>query len=157
MLVHNSEYIFRYIGENEFQFIRENGFIYSYNLLGTHWTTLLTGNADKATDYLALESRPKHRVGGFPLSDASILRLVVRRGKVVPLETQNTPPLFSKRIEDNGAPKTRHPPSWDVSVVSFMAGTTPPSGIDAARAKRDAASTPKTVLTQKKKPQVHPT
>lgn len=80
----DSPFLFRYVSENEFEFVRRNGFVFSLNPVGTYYTTLLTNDPADAQRYLALSYKPRFRVGGFPLSDPLVQLQVVFVGYVAP-------------------------------------------------------------------------
>ncbi|BFH72220.1 hypothetical protein SJAV_01640 [Sulfurisphaera javensis] len=58
----DSNYLYRYIGDDELEFIRRNGVIYSKNPMGTYFTTLFTNDSQKAMMYLSLSSPPRYRI-----------------------------------------------------------------------------------------------
>jgi len=76
-------YIFRYISDNELNFIKRHHAIYSYNPLGTYWTTLLTDDPNYAQRMLFLKSPPKYRVGGILLRDVDP-NYIIYKGIVAP-------------------------------------------------------------------------
>ena len=63
-------YLYRYIrSDNELNFVKKNGIIYSFNPIGTYWTTLLTSDPKYAQQRLSLPEPPLYRIGGFMLKD----------------------------------------------------------------------------------------
>lgn len=75
--------MFRYIGRDEYAIVKGNHLIWSVNVQGTYWTTLLTDDGHAAKRFLSLRQLPSYRVGGFPLKDVDI-RAVRGRGIVSP-------------------------------------------------------------------------
>lgn len=61
-------FLYRYVSEDEFQFIKDNGIIYSTNRVGTYFTSMFTNDANDAIKYLSLSNAPSYRVGGFPIN-----------------------------------------------------------------------------------------
>lgn len=81
-------YIYRYIvSENEANFIRRTGIVFSTNPYGTYWTTLYTDDKSEARRLLALKADPKYRVGGIPLSHVD-RGLIKYQGRVKPNNQQ---------------------------------------------------------------------
>ncbi|BAB66025.1 hypothetical protein [Sulfurisphaera tokodaii] len=56
----------RYIGDNEFSFIRSNGYVKSTNPRGTYWTNLLTNDPICAKVLLGLKYEVKYRISSIP-------------------------------------------------------------------------------------------
>ena len=65
----DSPNLFRYVGESEYKFIMEKGYVKSINPKGTYWTTLLTEDPQCAKQLLKLPREVRYRVAGPVFSD----------------------------------------------------------------------------------------
>ncbi|AKA74681.1 hypothetical protein SULI_13015 [Saccharolobus solfataricus] len=70
LFIYDSGYLYRYIDKKELCFILKNGIVYSTNNPnGTYWTTLLTDDPSRASNFLAISKKELFRIGGFRLAD----------------------------------------------------------------------------------------
>ncbi|ARM76948.1 hypothetical protein [Acidianus manzaensis] len=66
--IFNTKHLYRYVDQNEFDFIKKHRIIYSHNIIGTYFTTFFTNSKDDAHQYLRIKKEQIYRVGGFPIS-----------------------------------------------------------------------------------------